>query len=171
MPEFRERLTSVSHLRHWVERGRLFAIVDATDTPSVPVRAEAMGDGRAISLYRGRAEEDLASIAPYLFQLDWETLEWITGELWAEPWGILVLADATLEQLRTHFRKFLVVTGPEGESWYFRFYDPRVLERFLPTCSDEQAEEFVGPVLAYGVTDMETYGVKLISQPLASAKQ
>jgi len=157
---YSERNTSVSHVARWGEQGRVFAIVDATDTPSVPGRARALGEGRAVSLYRGRAEEDLFAIAPYLVQLDWPTLEWITGALWPEPWGVFVVADVPLEVLRSHFRRFLVVDGPEGESWYFRFYDPRVLPRYLASCTPDELTAFYGPVTAYGTTDLETYGVK-----------
>jgi hypothetical protein len=152
---------SVSQLARWAERGRLYAVLDATGTPSVPPRARALGEGRAVSLYRGRAEEDLFSIAPYLVQLDWPTLEWITSELWPEPWGVFVVADVPLDTLRSHFRRFLVVDGPDGESWYFRFYDPRVLARYLATCTSEEDGAFYGPVTAYGATDLATYGVTL----------
>lgn len=164
MTSLSERATSVSRVCEWAERGRLFAIVDATDTPAVPERASRLGEGRAVSLYRGDAEESLSAIAPYLIHLDWPTLEWIIETLWPTPWGVLVLADTPLDALRTHFRKFLVVDGPAGESWYFRFYDPRVLPAYLASCDDEQLRAFFGPVLAYGLTDHETYGVKVLSR-------
>lgn len=161
---YKTRMTSVSHVRQWVARSRLFAILDATDTPAVPERAWDLGERNAVSLYRGRAEESLSSIAPYLMQLDEPTLGWIAADLWPEPWGVFVLADVPLDTLRSHFRRFLVVTGPQGESWYFRFYDPRVLEQYLSTCTPEELADFYGPVLAYGVTDLVTYGIKLFSR-------
>jgi hypothetical protein len=127
VPSLGERQYSVSQIREWAARGRLFAILDATDTPAVPAKARQLGEERAISLYRGRAEEELWSIAPFLVQVDEPLLEWMTAVLWPEPWGIFVLANDTLDELRGHFRRFLVVESPDGESWYFRFYDPRVL--------------------------------------------
>ncbi len=162
MPELKERLAAVGQIRHWAERGRLFAILDATDTPAVPIRARVLGD-RAVSLYRGRPEQEWFAIAPYLVAVDAATLDWIASDLWTAPWGIFVLASATLEELRLHFRRFLVVDAPTGEQWYFRFYDPRVLVKFLPTCTKEQRTEFLGPVRAFGVTDLETYAVKVFS--------
>ena len=66
--------------------------------------------------------------------------------------------------MRTHFRRFLLVEAPDGDSWYFRFYDPRVLERFLPTCDAAQLTDFFGPVSAYGWTDPGSYGVTLARQ-------
>ena len=163
MPPFHTRSATILQIRSWAERGRLFAIVDATGTPSVPVMAREAGEGRAISLYRGRAEEDLSAIAPFLFQVDPAMLEWIAGDLWSEPWGILALADESLENLRQHFRRFLVVEAPTGESWYFRFYDPRVLVPYLASCTPAEATHFFGPVRAYAVTDPATYGVTILA--------
>ena len=149
-------------LREWAVRGRLFAILDATDTPSVPIKAGELGEEHAVSLYRGQAEEDLWTIAPFLVQVDSATLEWIAESLWPEPWGIFVLADDSLENLRLHLRRFLVVEGPNGESWYFRFYDPRVLVKYLDSCTAEELTAFLGPIHAFGVTDPDSYGVKVL---------
>jgi hypothetical protein len=153
----------VSQIGQWAARGRLFAILDATDTPAVPARARRLGEGQAVSLYRGRAEEELWSIAPFLVQVDDAVLDWIAEVLWPGPWGIFVLADQPLDALRAHFRRFLVVESPEGESWYFRFYDPRVLAKYLPTCTESELEDFFGPTLGLGITDPASYGVRVWS--------
>ena len=161
MPRLQTRQLPVVQIREWAARGRLFAILDATDAPAVPVRARELGPSKAVSLYRGSAEEELWAIAPYLVHLDVDTFEWIAAELWSSPWGILALADEPLESLRTHFRRFLIVEGPTGESWYFRFYDPRVLAKYLPTCTPDELATFFGPVRALAATDPETYGVNV----------
>jgi hypothetical protein len=169
VPILRERPYSVSQIRQWAARGRLFAILDATDTPAVPAKARQVGEGRAVSLYRGRAEEELWSIAPFLVQVDEEVLDWMTEVLWPEPWGIFVLADEPLDALRGHFRRFLVVESPEGESWYFRFYDPRVLARYLPACTESELEDFFGPVKGLGMTDPASYGIRVWTLSAAPA--
>jgi hypothetical protein len=161
VPPLQTRIVAVLQLREWALRGRLFAVVDATGTPSVPARARALSEERAVSLYRGRAEEDLWSIAPYLFQVDEATLGWISESLWSQPWGIFLLADESLEDLRLHLRRFLLVEGPAGESWYFRFYDPRVLGTFLDSCTPEELAAFTGPIRAFGATDPVSYGVQI----------
>lgn len=162
MPALATRSMNVLHLRGWAARGRLFAVVDATDTPAVPARARLAGD-RAVSLYRGRAEEELFAIAPHLFVADEAVVEWIAGDLWPGPWGFFALADASLEDLRLHYRRFLTVEGPSGESWYFRFYDPRVLRTYLGTCTDAELARFFGPARALAVADPDTYGVTVLS--------
>ena len=164
MTAVREQQAGILQIREWAVRGRLFAVIDATDTPEVPKRAAALGEAAAVSLYRGSAEEDLFAIAPYLFRVDLETFDWITGDLWPTPWGIFALADLALDAVRLHFRRFLTVEAPNGESWYFRFYDPRVLPKYLATCTDGEVTEFFGPIRAFGVTDLATYGVTIIAQ-------
>ena len=143
----------LSAVRQTARQLRLWAILDACDEPSVRPQVEALGDERAVSLYKGSAEERHADIAPYLVGVDDDMLDWILTTLWGDPWGIFVQSTASLDELRSHFRKFLVVRGPNGEEWYFRWYDPRVLEKYLPTCTDEELRAFFGPVTSYGVSD------------------
>jgi hypothetical protein len=42
------------------------------------------------------------------------------------------------------------------KSVYFRYYDPRILHAFLPTCAPPQVRDFFGPIKAFIV---ETDGV------------
>jgi hypothetical protein len=140
-------------VRQVAREGNLMAILDACDAPGVPPKVGSLGESRGVSLYRGTSEERYADIAPYLVAVDDDLLDWILTTLWADPWGIFVHTTASLDELRTHLRKFLLVTGPNGEEWYFRFYDPRVLTKYLPTCTETELRDLFGPVTAYGVAD------------------
>lgn len=139
----------LSELQKLASQKQLYAILDACDAPVVPPKVKELGEDNAVSLYRGEAEEDYWAIAPYLVCVDPAVLNWIVATLWKEPWGIFAAAEANLEIVRTHFRKFLTVEMPDGKQVYFRFYDPRVLRLFLPTCTLEQLREFFGPVGCY----------------------
>ncbi len=163
MAELGERAVSILTVQHWASAGHLWGILDATDAPAVLELVKALGPDRAVSLYRGRPEEDLAAIAPYLVQLNGPTFQWITERLWAEPWGILAVATKSLEELRLHFRRLLIVESPGWEDWYFRFYDPRVLPKFLAASTEAERAEFFGPISAFGVTDPESYGVRVVT--------
>ena len=65
-------------------------------------------------------------------------------------WGILISAPAhiTTRQLRLHFKKLLWVHDEHGRRLNFRFYDPRVLSVYLPTCTQEERDIFFGPAEA-----------------------
>lgn len=128
----------------------VYAILDACDEPRVPVKVQSLNE-RAVSLYHLRADEQLWAIAPYLVSVDGELLDWIAAELFGTPWGIFLFSDTDLETLRKHFRRFLIVKGPDGRELYFRYYDPRVLPTFLTTCDQQEASEFFGPISAFVV--------------------
>jgi Domain of unknown function (DUF4123) len=142
--------SSKEHWRELCAGGQLYAIVDSCDEWSVHEKVEELGPERAVSLYRGSAEEEYATIAPYLIHVEPESFDWITGPLWGPAWGVFSQADAPLEALRTHFRHYLKVKAPDGEQYLFRFYDPRVLPPFLESCSDAELHGFFGPVEAFG---------------------
>jgi hypothetical protein len=150
-------LSRLSHshpdARAWSQTGRLFAIVDATGANAVLEKVAELGNERAVSLFRGSAEEEFESVAPYLVAVDSSVFDWISATFGQEPWGVFIHSGSDLAALRTHFRKFLTVKSPEGDDWYFRYYDPRVLEPFLESCTTEELDDFFGPVERFGLSD------------------
>jgi len=109
----------------------------------------------AVSLYRGYAQQMLGDVAPYLARCreGSKISSWLYESGWGNSWGIFLQSDSPLQDVRKHFRRFLLVQTEGGEEMYFRFYDPRVLRVFLPTCSREQLSEFFGPIRKYVVED------------------
>ncbi len=108
-----------------------------------------------LSLFMGQSEELLSSVAPYLFpfQINTEFGSWLLEKGWGHSWGMFIQTTSSLEELRKHFRKFLMVRTEDGKELYFRFYDPRVLRIFMPTCDEQQLKEFFGPVTYYAMED------------------
>lgn len=159
------RPTDLKELTTLAREGTLFAVLDACDEPAVLARVTKLGEAAAPCLYRAVTDPRTLAAAPYLVKLDPPLLEWIVATLWSKPWGILLVARSDLKTLRHHLRKFLVVKGPDGAALYFRFYDPRVLETFLASCTKEELAAFFGPVLAYGVADAVRGGAVLTRMP------
>ena len=102
-------------------------------------------------LYAGELEPDMEVVAPYLVLLerDHPFTEWLLANILGKPWGIFAHSPADFRAMRKHFRTFLMVKGPDGESLYFRYYDPRVLSIYLPTTNKEERNTVFGPVSAY----------------------
>ncbi len=102
-------------------------------------------------LYEGQSADDLADFAPYLASVpkDSQFLRFLARKAWGHSWGLFVVAPASFADLRKHFRHFLMVELEGAGMKYFRFYDPRALRAFLPTCDLGQAREFFGPVAAF----------------------
>ena len=102
-------------------------------------------------LYRGELAPDMAEVAPYLVRLEpaTEFADWLVSEGWGKHWGVFALAHAGFREMRRHFRSFLTVYDPEGKPLLFRYYDPRVLRVYLPTCDARELATVFGPVAAY----------------------
>ena len=66
---------------------------------------------------------------------------------------MIVLAPADLRTMRNHFRKLLTVYDPNGKPLLFRYYDPRVLRVYLPTCNAEELATIFGPINSYLLED------------------
>ena len=92
----------------------------------------------------------LAAAVPYVVRLekDSELVKWIS-EGYSQHWGIFAVARANLRVMRNHFRELFIVQDSQGEWFYFRFYDPRVLRIYLPTCHAQERNLLFGPVLLY----------------------
>jgi hypothetical protein len=107
------------------------------------------------SLYEGEQGAELAQVAPYLVRLqkDSHLLEALVKEGWGKSWGVYLTSSSEFHEIRRHLRHFLQVKLPDGEQVYFRFYDPRVMRVFLPTCTPEDTTQFFGPIQSYLVED------------------
>ena len=101
-----------------------------------------------LPLYKGGQEEAVADLGPFVFTAtDEESFnDWYKQYGWGNAWGMVVRTHAGFEACWIHFRQFLLVKTEDGKELYFRFYDPRVLKVFLPTCDAKQLLDFFGPV-------------------------
>jgi hypothetical protein len=66
-----------------------------------------------------------------------------------KSWGVLFTAYAEPLAIYRHLRKFLIIQSEDDRELYFRYYDPRVLGVFLPTCTTDQLAEFFGPIQTF----------------------
>lgn len=114
-----------------------------------------IGEREFECLYRGELQPDMAEVAPYLVRLPEksEFTQWVLDQGWGQHWGVFVVSGQSLAVLRRHFRKFLMVHDSNAKPLYFRFYDPRVLRVYLPTCNAGELNSFFGPVEKYVMED------------------
>ncbi|MEO9052224.1 MAG: DUF4123 domain-containing protein [Ginsengibacter sp.] len=117
-----------------------------------------------INLYQDQAEL-LDCVAPYLFsyQSNSEFEGWLSEKVWGTTGGIFIATQFSMEEIYKHFQKFLFVKTEDGQQFYFRFYDPRVLRIFLPTCEEQQLKEFFGPVQKFICEDEDSAFALLFS--------
>lgn len=131
-----------------------YAILDAAKDDKI-FQKLINSDIEPLSLYIGDKAVELAAVAPYLVELKREDplTQWVLNTGWGKSWGIFLQSSASLKELHRHFRQFLMVYDEEGTPLYFRFYDPRVLRVYLPTCNPGEINTFFGPVHSYVLED------------------
>lgn len=99
------------------------------------------------SLYSGRLPRELDMVAPQLVELlpGNRLSAQLLDQGWGLSWGIFLQTEDPLS-LRHHLRQFLKVQDEDGRRLLFRYYDPRVLRTYLPTCSEPELRRFFGPI-------------------------
>jgi len=146
-----------------VQPATVFTILDGASVPDLLANLAAFKP-ECICLRRGELEPDMAEVAPYLARLERNApfTDWVLANGWEKHWGIFGAAQADMRMLRDHFRAFLMVNHWRDNTVYFRYYDPRVLKSYLPTCSSEDLAALYGPVLWYLVEESKATGCKLM---------
>lgn len=159
---------SLDDLRQLAEAGFLFAITDATADPAMAQALQGLEASRAIPLrLEGIPQQDFL---PYVIAVDPQFLAWLQQNVWSKSWGVLLTSSAGIAALAEHLARFLIAKLPDGEPWFFRYYDPRVLAQYLPNCTAEELADFTGPVRAYVFTDTEDGNIEVLKcevQPVA----
>lgn len=156
-----------SLMRHlWASHGKraVYAILDTARHEAI-YTALVKANVSYCCLYQGPLSPELAATAPYLVQLHRQDpfTRWVLEEGRGDSWGICLISSAGLNDLRRHFRRFLMVKDSEGAMLYFRYYDPRVLRVYLPTCHTQEVQFVFGPVTQYWVEAEENDTVLVFS--------
>ena len=124
----------------------VYVILDGAQNESL---LDVMADHAGLEyecLMTGELEPDMQEVAPYIIHLkeDAAFTSWLMNNGWGQSWGVFVLSSADLGEIWRDLRMHMRVTDPNGRPLYFRFYDPRVMNAFLPTCDAKQLKEFFG---------------------------
>jgi hypothetical protein len=144
--------TLLAKLQESVQRtpaAKLYALVDGAQAFELAFAGRLMGHD-IYSLFSGSLARVTAPVGPILVALGDPSAylqKWI--EAIGRNAGVLFESAADLDTLYAHLRDIFVVTDEEQNEYFFRFYDPRVLRVFLPTCREDELSEFFGPVACW----------------------
>lgn len=134
-----------------------YAVVDGANTPDLLDRLYDTRRPEFVCLHSGQLTPDRVEVAPYLVKLEARHpfTDWLLLQCWGRSRCVFAQSEAELPRLRRHFRSLLTVYDPDHRPVYFRWYDPRVLRTYLPTCNAEETTTVFGPVKAYLAEDAE----------------
>ncbi|MCC7536814.1 MAG: DUF4123 domain-containing protein [Deltaproteobacteria bacterium] len=128
---------------------RVLVVLDAARDPRIHP-AILRQPGAHACLY-AEASRSMAAVAPYVVELSPETpfTRWLLTDAWGASWGFFVRTQLGLDATRRHFKRFLRARTEDGRTLLFRFYDPRVMRRYLPTCTDDELTALFGEADAF----------------------
>jgi hypothetical protein len=127
-----------------------FAILDAARSTSVFPAIEALAARRS-SLLAETIAPELERASPFLVDIGPgdPLLETVLGEGWGDHWGVLLTSAYEHDFLVPHLRDIVRARTEDGADYFFRFYDPRVLRLYLPTCTAAELDTFFGPIARF----------------------
>lgn len=125
----------------------LYAIIDTAQDRKVFSLLEEIDCDYEI-LYPQRLAFDMDRRGPHLMSvLPGSTcLEKLLTAGWGNNWGIFLACVSDFGAVRRHLQRLLFAKLHDGRQALFRFYDPRVLRDYLPTCSGDDLDQFFGPL-------------------------
>lgn len=125
----------------------VWAILDGARNEAIYPAVQGAGLEKCC-LYAGKLPRELEVVAPYLVRLEQgdKFTNRILDNGWGDAWGVFFRSRGPLKELRHHLRGFLRVRDESGRQLIFRYYDPRVLRVYLPTCLPEELKTVFGPI-------------------------
>jgi Domain of unknown function (DUF4123) len=129
------------------ETTNLYCVLDGASVPDLPLRLYETSTVN-YCLFRGELPPDLVHAAPYLAILlpGSDFTEWVFNESSANHWGIFFNSPYSINEMRSHCRDLIKVQDEKGTPLIFRFYDPRVLRKFLLTCNRKELKTLFGNI-------------------------
>jgi Domain of unknown function (DUF4123) len=129
------------------EQTFVYAVLDGASVSDLRMKLYELRPNH-FCLFRGELEPDMQEVAPYLINLvrGAPFTDWVLSENFGNHWGIFLHSRYSINEMRKHFRALLTVTDEKGDPMIFRFYDPRVLQKFLPTCDTDELKALFGNV-------------------------
>lgn len=136
-----ERLIPPGTVPQGANGPKSYMLIDAARNPGIyPALVAHQGELPVRSLYQGELADNLADVSPYVAALEpgGGFADWLIDQGWGAAWGLFVHSPLDIDTVRRSLRRFTVVNTEDGRALLFRFYDPRVLRAFLPTCTPDQ---------------------------------
>lgn len=144
------RIEKIHHELFSIPKTRVYAVLDGASIDDLLLSLDEH-EPESFCLYPGSLAHDLEEAAPYLVALEKDSafVQWILENGWGNHWGIFIVSKEKPKTMRKHLRTLVTVKDAEGTRLFFRFYDPRVLKTFLPTCNESELSAVFGPIITF----------------------
>ena len=139
---------------------RLYCVLDGVMVKDLPIRLrESQVPHHCI--VTGELTPDVVHAAPYLAYLspDSKFADSVLSEAFGKSFGIFFHSRRSLLEMRRHFRALHEAYDERGNPLKFRYYDPRVLRAFLPTCNAGELKTLFGDVEQFFIESKDVGGI------------
>jgi hypothetical protein len=128
----------------------LYAIVDSASSDDV-FRYFLTDNVHYKSLFEGKMDIKFFGVSGFLVDCKKDSIlfNWLTTEAWGTSCSIFFISKYPFDDVLKHFQKFIRVCLEDDDIVYFRFYDPRVLRLYLPTCNIKEIKTFFGEIESF----------------------
>ncbi|MCX6270838.1 MAG: DUF4123 domain-containing protein [Bacteroidetes bacterium] len=132
------------------ENGYLYAIVDSARNEDV-FRYFLIDNVTYRSLFQDTLDEQAFGVSGFLVGCNRESIlfNWLTSQVWGSSCSIFFTSQSSFDEVFKHLQNLNRVYLEDDEVVYFRYYDPRVLRVFLPTCTQRELDIFFGEVISF----------------------
>jgi hypothetical protein len=98
------------------------------------------------SLFEGKMDIKYFGVSGFLVECKKDSIlfNWLTTKAWGDSCSIFFISKIPFIDVLKHFQKLNRVYLEEDDIVYFRYYDPRVLRVYLPTCNNKEIKIFFG---------------------------
>lgn len=151
---------------------QLYGIADSARDPKLARIGWSRFGLQRWSLFPPSVDPRMSTVAPWLVTFGFRGRYPYSGSDYLEAWsgelgnsaGILLTTSASPRDLWEHLRDVFQTEDEEGREYFFRYYDPRVLRLFLPTCCPVQTRQLFGPITQLFV-ESESPGEMIVYTP------
>lgn len=159
--------------RHRMEDEILYTVVDAAkDYRLASAAREILGEPLRPLLTK--APLFMERVGPYMTPIRCAERGARYLEFWTnyvgENAGLFFFTKSWPQAVRAHLISIFEVLDEERRMFFFRFYDPRVIRDYLPTCTGKECKEFFGPIRCI-LADGEKAGTMYQYRPGSSSVQ
>ncbi len=127
----------------------LYALVDGAQDQRLSVGSRNIL-GEPLRPLFTKAPHHMTKVGPYLVRIKCTNRYPEYMQRWTEKLGtntgILLLTTSWPQAVRQHCRSIFKVYDEQHNMFYFRYYDPRVIRTYLPTCTAKECRQFFGPI-------------------------
>ena len=127
----------------------LYAVVDAAKDYRLALASRDLL-GEPLRPLFANAPGHMDRVGPYLARIKGTGRYREYLKLWADRLGdnggIFLVSNAWPQATLSHLRTIFKVYDEAGAMFYFRYYDPRVIREYLPTCTARECRTFFGPI-------------------------